>query len=630
MKNILDKINCPADVKKLSIPELEVLSCEIRDLIIDTVVNKTGGHLASNLGVVELTIALHYVFDFPTDTIAFDVSHQCYTHKILTGRKDRFHTIRTLGGLSGFTNKAESKYDTFTAGHAGTSISTAVGVAEGYKFANKNAKAIALVGDASIGAGMCFEALNHVGHIDTSNLIVILNDNQMSISKPVGGLSKYFDKIRYTSFYKEVKKDMKFIASKMPFVGDRVSKFFHQAKKTLRSFSPEAGIFEDLNISYHGPTYGHNLYELIQQLEELKKLDGPIIFHVLTEKGRGYEEAELDPASYHGINPKKKAKPEGFVQSPVQKQEKKAFTTHFGDAILKLAEKDKSIVAITAAMDRGTGLDRFKDKFPDRFFDVGICEQHAIGFASGLQATGITPVVALYSSFLQRGFDQVMHEVCLQEIPVIFAIDRGGIVGADGATHNGVFDIAFLRTLPNIALMSPKDGDELQKMLFLAARQKCATAIRFPRGESPAFDKKYESDVEFGKAQLMEEGDDCYILAYGEFCEEALNARNILQEKGISAGVVNMRFAKPVDADMLKKIASKKVSIFTYENHAKSGGFGSAVLEAAAENSISFPSVTLIGIPDMFIEHGTQKEVYKRLGIDAEGVAALIEKKLAR
>ncbi len=633
MFKVLDKVNCPADIKQLSIPQLEKLAQEIRDLIIDSVIHKTGGHLASNLGVVELVLALHYVFDFPNDSLIFDVSHQCYTHKIVTGRKDRFDTLRLFNGISGFTNRQESHYDVFTAGHAGTSISTAVGVAEGNKHLKKQGKAIALVGDSSIGAGMCFEALNHAGHINPKNLIVILNDNQMSISKPVGSLNRYFDKLRYTSFYKEVKKDFKIIAGKVPVIGDRVGKVMNFFKKSLRSMTGEAGFFEELNISYHGPTDGHNIAELIHQLEEISKLDGPIIFHVLTEKGRGYEQAEQDPSTYHGVNPKKKKKvsseKDNFITLPSQ-IETKAFTNHFGDAILELAEKDQRIIAITAAMDRGTGLDKFGEKFPDRFYDVGICEQHAIGLASGLSAMGLLPVVALYSTFLQRGFDQVMHEVCLQELPVVFILDRGGIVGNDGATHNGMFDIAFLRTLPNIILMSPKDGVELKEMLILASKQKIATAIRFPRGDAFPFEDKHYQKVEMGKAQLMEEGKDGYILAYGAVCDMALDAINILNEQGLSIGLVNMRFAKPVDVDMLKTIASKKVPVFSYENHQKMGGFGSAILEACAENDIHFPSFTMIGVEDIFVEHGSQKEVYRHLEIDGQGVAGRIMKKLKK
>ncbi len=630
MAKILDKVNCPADIKALSIPQLEILCKEIRELIINTVINKTGGHLASNLGVVELTVALHYVFDVPTDSLIFDVSHQCYPHKILTGRKDRINTVRQLDGLSGFTNRQESNYDVFTAGHAGTSISTAVGVAEGNKLMKKSAKTVALVGDASIGAGMCFEALNHAGHVSPENLLVILNDNQMSISAPIGGLSKYFDRMRYTSVYKEIKKDVKFIASKVPLIGDRFGKLMHFAKKSLKGFTMEAGIFDELNISYHGPADGHNLSELIHQLEEIKKLPGPIIYHVLTEKGRGYEKAEQDPSSYHGISPRKKEskKADHFLTVPGQKENLQAFTKHFGAAILSLAEKDRRIVAITAAMDRGTGLDKFKEKFSDRFYDVGICEQHAVGLAAGLVAAGAIPVVAIYSTFLQRGFDQVMHDVCLQELPVIFAIDRAGIVGNDGATHNGVFDISFLRSLPNLMLMAPKDGIELQQMLELATRQKKATAIRFPRGEAPLFDAKYTGEVKIGKAQIMEHGKDAYILAYGAVCDMALEAIDILKQEGISVGLVNMRFVKPMDVDVLREIAVHKVPVFTYENHQKMGGFGSAVLETCAENGIIFPSVTLIGIQDDFVEHGSQKQVYERIGIDGKGVARRIKEKL--
>ncbi len=630
MTKFLDKVNCPADVKALSIPELEMLCSEMRQLIIDTVIHKTGGHLASNLGVVELTVAIHYVFDIPTDSLIFDVSHQCYPHKILTGRKDKMHTIRQLNGISGFTNRQESNYDVFTAGHAGTSISTAVGVAEGNKLTKKNATVVAVVGDSSIGAGMCFEALNHAGHVCPENLLVILNDNQMSISKPVGSLSKYFDRLRYTSIYKEVKKDVKFIASKLPLFGDRVSRFLHYAKKSLKNFTMEAGIFDDLNISYHGPADGHNLGELIHQLEEIKKLPGPIIFHVLTEKGRGYEKAEQDPSSYHGVSPKKKEskKADNFLTAPGQKEGLKAFTEHFGSAILKIAENDKRVVAITAAMDRGTGLDKFKEKFPSRFYDVGICEQHAIGLAAGLVAAGCIPVVALYSTFLQRGYDQVMHDVCLQELPVVFILDRAGIVGNDGATHNGVFDISFLRSLPNIILMAPKDGYELNQMLEIAYKQKTATAIRFPRGEAPEFEEEHNEPVKIGKSQVMKHGKHGYILAYGAVCDMALEAISILADKGFDIGLVNMRFVKPMDVDILKELSAKNVPIFTYENHQKMGGFGSAVLEQCAEHGLTFPSITLIGIEDGFVEHGSQKQVYARIGIDGPGVAKRIDDKL--
>ncbi len=619
MPKLLDKINSPADIKEFTIEELITLAEEVREFIIDTVLHKTGGHLASNLGAVELTIALHYVFDIPADSLIFDVSHQCYTHKILTGRKDKFHTIRTLDGLSGFTNKEESDYDVFTAGHAGTSISTALGISTGNSLMKKDGKAIAFVGDASIGAGMCFEAMNHSGHMD-NDLIIILNDNQMSIGQPVGSLSKYLDKIRYTSFYKEIKKDVEFIATKLPLFGDKFGKMMHHLKKTIHNFTDTAGLFEELNISYHGPSNGHNIAELIHQLEEIKKLDGPILFHVLTEKGRGFEKAEIDPKSYHGVSPKKKET--NFVELEPEKATIN-FTNHFSSSLIELAEKYKEMVAITAAMDRGTGLEKFKEEYPERFFDVGICEQHAIGLAAGLEASGCLPIVALYSSFLQRGYDQVMHEVCLQKSHVIFAIDRGGIVGADGATHNGVFDIAFLRTLPNIIIMAPKDGIELHDMLILAAEEKLASAIRFPRGKAAIFEGKHNTALELGKGQVLEDGKDAYILAYGAVSDMALNAIELLKKDNISVGLINMRFVKPLDGKLIRKLAAEHDFLVTVEENVVAGGAGSGVNEFLSSAGINIPTLNL-GLPDRYIDHGSQESLLAECGLDATGIETSI------
>ena len=622
MEKLLNKINGPEDLRKLSIKELPLLAEEIRELIIDTV-SKTGGHIAASLGVVELTIALHYVFNAPHDKIVWDVGHQAYAHKILTGRREAFSTLRQMGGLSGFPKREESLYDTFNVGHSSTSISAALGMAESCRLKGQDSKVIAVIGDGSLTAGMAFEALNHAGHIKR-NLIVVLNDNEMSISPNVGALSSSLSRIISGQAYNKFRDEIKSVLEKIPGIGESVSRLARQSEGFFKSVFVPGLIFEELGFVYIGPVLGHRIDMLVDNLRNIKNMKGPILLHVITKKGRGYKPAEEDPIYFHGVGAfdRETGKPAPSNGAP-------SYTKVFGDALVRIAADNPKVVAITAGMTSGTGLEKFQQQFPDRFYDVGIAEQHAITFAAGLAAEGFRPVAAIYSTFLQRSFDQVLHDVCMQNLPVIFMLDRAGIVGEDGPTHNGLFDISYLRSIPNLVFMAPADENELQHMLATAFELTQPVAIRYPRGAGVGVPLDEELHcLPVGKAEVLQDGHDVAVFALGNTVHPALEAAQLLASQGISCAVVNARFVKPIDGETVCVIARKVRAIVTVEENMLQGGFGSAVLEALHDAGCA-ARVLRIGISDRFVEQGTQKQLRAAYGLDAQGIATAIKKILA-
>jgi 1-deoxy-D-xylulose-5-phosphate synthase len=625
MEKVLSRIDSPADLKRLTITELEQLAAEVRQFLLETV-SETGGHLASNLGCVELTLALHYCFNSPNDRFIWDVGHQAYTHKIITGRRDLFHTQRQYQGISGFPKRSESPHDAFDTGHASTSISAALGMAVGRDLKGADNKVIAIIGDGSMTGGIAFEALNQAGHLK-KNLIVILNDNEMSISKNVGAFSSFVSRKMSGSYFRDLKKEMQSLLTSIPTIGGNILHFARRAENSLKGFLTPGALFEALSFDYYGPLQGHNLSQLIEVLENVRKLDGPILVHVMTTKGKGYRPAEENPDQFHGVGPfhtdtgKVKAAKGGT----------KSYTGVFGETMLKLAEADPRIVAITAAMPDGTGLTPFAKTYPDRFFDVGIAEQHAITFAAGLAAEGFRPVAAVYSSFTQRAYDQVFHDVCLQKLPVTLALDRAGVVGDDGPTHHGVFDLSYLRHLPEMTLMAPKDENELQHMLKTAVYSGRPMAIRYPRGNGYGVPMDTViNELPIGKGEILTEGEDLAIIAIGVTVHPALGAAHILKEQGIKATVINARFVKPLDRDLIIAAASRTGCLVTVEENALQGGFGSAVLELLQEEGITGVRVKRLGIPDQYIEQGPQPQLRKDIGIDDQGIARSIEKFLSQ
>ena len=615
---LLDTINTPRDIKELSIGQLATLADEIRGLIIRTVA-ETGGHLSSNLGIVELTLALHYVFDTPSDRIVWDVGHQCYAHKIITERRERFCTIRQHEGLSGFPCRRESVYDVFDTGHASSSISIATGLAEAKKKRHEEHRVLAVIGDGSLTGGMSFEALNHAGHLK-SDVIVILNDNEMSISKNVGALSAHLNRIMTGEFMSNLREDIKNTIRSLPAFGDKVYKAARYLEETVKGLVAPGLLFEELGFQYIGPVDGHNLSHLILNLGNIKKLRGPILVHVVTKKGKGYEPAEKDPARFHGISKFDVATGEALGNG------KPTFTDIFGRTLVRLAERDERIVAVTAAMGLGTGLEEFSRRFPSRFYDIGIAEAHGVTFAAALALGGFRPFVAMYSTFLQRGFDQVIEDVCLQELPVVFAIDRAGIVGQDGATHHGSFDMSYLRHIPNMVVASPKDEDELSRMLYSALVYDRTVAIRYPRGEAfgvPCSDDFTE--IPFGTWEVLREGTDICLIGCGPVVYSCLDAAEELEkEDGVSCSVVNGRFVKPMDRAMLVDIAGHVKRILTFEENTAIGGFGSGVMEILSEEGIVMP-VKRVGLPDRFIPHSTQKLIRQETGLDREGIKRTVK-----
>ncbi|MDR4505186.1 MAG: 1-deoxy-D-xylulose-5-phosphate synthase [Candidatus Scalindua sp.] len=616
---LLKKINSPQDLQKLKIEELPALAKEIREFIVD-IVSRTPGHLASNLGVVELTIALHYTFEFLTDKLIWDVGHQCYVHKLLTGRRDAFPTLRQYKGLSGFPSKKESKYDPFICGHGGHAISTALGLSCADKINGVNRKIVAVVGDASIGEGMSFEALNHAGDLKR-NLIVVLNDNEMGISSTVGAFSKYLNKIRTTPLFSDFKKEVHHLLKSFPIVGKRMDHTLEHITEILKREISPGQIFVDLGFNYFGPIDGHDIKELIEILNDIKSLNGPLLLHVITAKGKGFEPASSNPARYHSAG--KFQMCNGKVVEPPKDPKKISYTKVFSQALIDLAGSNEKIVAITAAMPEGTGLDAFGKVFPERYFDVGMCEQHAIGLASGLIAAGLKPVAAIYSTFLQRAYDQVFHDVCVQGHSMVLALDRAGIVGSDGPTHNGVFDIAYLRHLPGMVLMAPKNGSEFKAMLEKAVTLDSPVAIRYPKDDIPdEVPGTICDNIEIGKGEIVREGHDGAIIAYGAMVQTSLECADMLAERGIEITVVNARFAKPLDETLILKTVSSNQIVLTVEDHSLVDGFGSAVLELINDKGEDTSNIHRLGIPDRFMEHGSRDTILKSVGIDVEGICA--------
>ena len=613
---MLDQVECPFDLKKLDPEELEKVCGELRQEILSAV-SKNGGHLASNLGVVELTVALHYVFDLPRDKVIWDVGHQSYTHKILTGRRDRFHTLRQYEGISGFPKRDESPYDTFDSGHSGTSISSALGMAEARRQKGEEGKMIAVIGDGSMTAGVAFEGLNQAGHIDR-DLIVILNDNEMSISPNVGALSSYLNRLMTGQFVNRFREDIKAFLETLPRIGKSALRFAKQAEESLKGLLMPGLLFEELGMKYIGPIDGHRLNHLIETLQNVKKLRGPILVHVITKKGKGYPPAEKNPARYHSVPP-------FHIETGEPKQGSVAnvptYTEVFGETLCQLAAENKHLIAITAAMQSGTGLERFSREFPDRFYDIGIAEQHAVTFAAGLALEGMKPVVAIYSTFLQRAYDQILQDVGLQNLPVVFALDRGGIVGEDGPTHQGLFDFSYLRHIPNFIVMVPKDEDEFQQMIKTAVECPGPVAFRYPRGKGEGVKRNpVLRPIEIGKGEILREGRDVLILAIGTTVYPSLRAAERLGASGIQAAVINSRFLKPLDEDLIGEWARKIGKVLTVEENVLQGGFGSAVLELLEERGLSSIQVKRLGIPDLFVEHGPPSLLRAKYGIDEAGI----------
>ncbi|MBU1298472.1 MAG: 1-deoxy-D-xylulose-5-phosphate synthase [Bacteroidetes bacterium] len=614
---ILSKIDSPADLKKLNINELKQLSEEIREFLVDAI-SKTGGHLSASLGTVELTLALHYVFDTPTDKLVWDVGHQAYVHKIITGRRDVFHTLRQFGGISGFLKRDENEYDTFGAGHASTAISAALGMATARDLAKDKYRVAAIVGDGSMTGGMAFEAMNNTGLLK-KNMIVILNDNAMSISPNVSAISNYFTQLIARPEYNRLKANVWDLTGKLDAFGDRLRKLAVRLEDGIKVIMTPGMLFEAFGFRYFGPLNGHNLPKLIKLMNEIKDLPGPILLHVVTQKGKGYKPAEDNSQKLHGVSPFDKVT--GI--SPTKENILPTYTEVAGKTIVELAKANPKIVGITAAMPDGTGLDFLQKELPERFFDVGIAEQHAVTFGAGLATQGFIPFVAIYSTFLQRAFDQVIHDVALQNLHVIFAIDRGGIVGADGPTHHGIFDLAYLRIIPGLVVMVPKDEKELRDMFYTATKYtKGPIAIRYPRGtglgvEMP--EKMYE--IPIGKAEILTTGKDVAILAVGSMVTHSLQAAEILSEQGIDCEIVNMRFVKPLDEQLLFNLFKRFNRIITVEEGCVKGGFGSSVLEFISQNNFNNLSVLNLGIDDSFVTQGSPQQLYELLKLDPKGIA---------
>ncbi|WP_066637550.1 1-deoxy-D-xylulose-5-phosphate synthase [Desulfolucanica intricata] len=617
MSSILKMIKSPRDLHRLDTVQIKELAQEIRERIIDTV-SKTGGHLAPNLGVVELTLALHCVFDAPKDKIVWDVGHQCYVHKLITGRQDKFNTLRQFGGISGFPRIGESEYDTFGTGHSSTSISAALGLAIARDLQGEEYSVVAIIGDGAMTGGMAFEALNHAGHLK-KDLIVILNDNEMSISPNVGAMSGYLNRIRTDPMYSKGKDEIEQLLRKIPSIGPKVLKIVDRLKDSFKYLMVPGMLFEELGFTYLGPIDGHNYKAVVNVLQQAKTCKGPVLVHVHTQKGRGYLPAENNAGKFHGVGPFDVTTGEVNDNSNIP-----SYTEVFGNTIVKLAGQDEQIQAVTAAMPSGTGLSIFARLFPNRFFDVGIAEEHAVTMAAGMACAGLKPVVAVYSTFLQRAFDQVIHDVCLQKLPVTFAIDRAGIVGDDGATHQGVFDLSYLRLIPNIVIMSPKDENELQHMLKTAVNYSGPAAVRYPRGTATGcYMDEVLKEIPIGQAEVVREGKQIVIIAIGNMVKVAEKAAIILAQQDIDAAVINARFIKPLDESCILEYAKDAELIITVEENVLTGGFGSSVLELLSARGIQ-ASTYCIGIPDKFIEHGDPKYLRENLGLTPDSIVEKI------
>ncbi|ACA59539.1 deoxyxylulose-5-phosphate synthase [Candidatus Desulforudis audaxviator MP104C] len=615
---LLDGISHLTDLRALTPDQLDELAAELRDLIVSTV-SRTGGHLAPNLGVVELTLALHYVFRAPDDRIVWDVGHQCYVHKILTGRKSQFHTLRQFEGLSGFPNRNESEYDCFGTGHSSTSISAALGMALARDLSGEDRNVVAVIGDGALSGGMAFEALNQAGHLGC-RLIVVLNDNEMSIARNVGAMARYLSRLRTDPMYSRSKDEVESLLRRIPAIGPRVLGWIERIKDSLKYLVVAGMLFEELGFTYLGPIDGHNIPAMLNVFRQAQAVEGPVLVHVLTKKGKGYAPAEKNPDKFHGVGPFDPATGNTPTDARV------SFTEVFGRTLVQLAEADSRILAITAAMTSGTGLGPFSRRFPQRFFDVGIAEQHAVTLAAGLAVEGYRPVVAIYSTFLQRAYDQVLHDVCLQKLPVVFALDRGGIVGEDGVTHQGVFDFSFLRPVPNLVMMAPKDENEFQHMLKTAVEHEGPIAVRYPRGTGTgcALDQDLVA-LPIGRAEVLREGDDITLIAIGNMVPTAVKAAEILAERGIEASVVNARFVKPLDEKCICHYARRTGRLITLEENVIAGGFGSAVQELLVAKGLTDVRVQLIGLPDVFIEHGAPHLLRAKYGLTVDRVVRTAE-----
>lgn len=615
---MLEKIQQPNDIKKISAEDLPQLAGEIRKFLVETM-SRTGGHLASNLGVVELTIALHRVFRLPEDKIIWDVGHQAYTHKILTGRKDAFESLRQEGGLSGFPKRSESSCDVFDTGHSSTSISAGVGYVRARELKKEEYSVISVIGDGALTGGMAYEALNNAAELKT-NFMIVLNDNEMSISRNVGGISTYLSGIRTAASYTELKMGVARALERIPRIGQGMVDAVRKTKSSIKQIVIPGMFFEDMGITYLGPVDGHDIFQMIRVFQEAKRLEGPVLIHVLTQKGRGYEPALRHPSRFHGAGPF-----EIETGLPVSKSNP-TYTDIFSTVMRKMGDREPSVVAVTAAMPTGVGLKRFANMFPERFFDVGIAEEHAVTFAAGLALGGMIPVVAVYSSFLQRAYDQILHDVCMQELHVVFAIDRAGLVGSDGETHHGIFDLSYLGSMPNMTVMAPKNLWELSDMMKFAVKFHGPVALRYPRGEAYTGLEEYRSPIQYGKAEVLEKGEKIALLAVGNMVKTAVEVKRLLGGKGFSVTLVNMRFVKPFDKALVRELSENHRLLVTMEENVRSGGFGERLASFAMEENLP-AGVQIIALPNRFVHQGSVASQMKHTGIDAESAAEAILKK---
>ncbi|MEO8514308.1 MAG: 1-deoxy-D-xylulose-5-phosphate synthase [Ignavibacteria bacterium] len=617
----LSTINNPNDLKKLNLTELKVLVEEIREFLVDTI-SKIGGHLGASLGVTELTVALHYVFNTPDDKLIWDVGHQGYIHKILTGRKEQLKTIRQYGGISGFLKRAESEYDVFGAGHASTSLSAALGVATARDFLKKKFKVVGIIGDGSMTGGMAYEAMNNIGLL-RKDMIVVLNDNKMSIAPNVWSLHNYFNEFLSNPSYNKFRNYVWDATGKLdPKIGDRLKRFAAKVEGGLKGVVTPGMLFEALGFRYFGPINGHNIVNVVKIFEEIRDFSGPLLVHVVTEKGHGYKPAKNHFQKFHASTPWDKDTGLAIKKSGGSP----AYTKIFGDALVEICKENEKVVGITAAMPDGTGLDILQKAMPERYFDVGIAEQHAVTFAAGMATEGFTPVCAIYSSFIQRAFDQIIHDCAIQKLPVIFVMDRAGIVGADGPTHHGALDLSFFRAIQGVVLMAPKDEQELRDMLYTATLyKKGPIAIRYPRGNALGVEIKPFAQIPIGKGEIIEKGSDAAIIAIGSMVDVGMKVRAELAKENIDIEVVNARFVKPLDAELLKDVFSRHKKVITLEDNVITGGFGSAILEFMNQQKIKDVDILVHGLPDKFVEHGTPDELYRDLKLDAKGISEIIK-----
>ena len=623
LSSLLDVIQKPNDIKNIDESEYKLLAQEIRSFLIKSI-SKTGGHLSSNLGVVELTMALHLSLDLPKDKIVWDVGHQAYVHKILTGRKDQFDSLRQFGGLSGFPKISESECDSFNTGHSSTSISAALGYVKARDLLNSDETIVAVIGDGALSGGMAYEALNNAGRLK-SNMIIILNDNNMSISENVGGMANYLGHLRTNTRYNEIKDEVESYLNKIPGIGQSLIDRIKRSKDSIKRLVIQGMLFEDMGLTYIGPIDGHNVKEMQRAIESAKQAKEAVLIHVVTKKGKGYQKAEAAPTKFHGIDPFSIR-----TGDSLKKKSTPSYTDVFSKKLIELAKEEPSIVAITAAMPQGTGLAAFQQEFKERFFDVGIAEEHAVTFAAGMASGGFHPVVAIYSTFLQRAYDQMLHDVCITKLPITFAVDRAGIVGADGETHQGIYDLSFLTSIPNMVVMAPKNSEELQQMLEFSVQYDGPSAIRYPRGSASMNLLQYSSPIELGKAEIIEEEENIALFAIGSMVDTAMEVKSILNEKGIKATVVNARFAKPFDQELVARLAKSHNLFVTLEENARCGGFGESVMSYISELGIHDIKQLIISLPDEFLEHGDVVTLKAKVGLDAESIVTKILEKLSK